>query len=178
MTDDPPVSWSEMLLTRPADEAPAGSVLNVQSGRVVVRSYDTFRAHSINVLGDPDNRYAIDTAYVPMLEGHSNPVVGDILFYLGEVDGDDAINLWMPTRVIWVGGEHDSQVSVRTISDSWVGDKYINEACVPLHLLSDSERNTVTELAMSLQPATVQQARELMAIFGCEWLVSASIQGD
>jgi hypothetical protein len=178
MPDDPPVSWSEMLITRPDDEAPPGSVLDVQSGRVVVRPYNTFRAYSINVLGDLDDRYVIDTAFVPMLEERSNPVVGDTLFYLGEVEGDDAINLWMPMRVIWVGGEYEGQVSVRTISDSWVGDKYINEACVPLHLLSGSERNTVTELAMSLQPATVQQARELMAIFDCEWLVSDSIQGD
>lgn len=81
------------------------------------------------------------------------------------------VNLWRPTRVVWVGEETDEYVNVYSITDSHLLDRHISEPCVPLHLLSESERNLVRELAMSLEPATKEQSRHLCEVFDCDWLV-------
>lgn len=174
MSNNSPMTWEQMGIAKPDENSPPASVLNPIGGRVFVRSYDTSRAHYVKVLGDSDERYVIDTAFVPVLDVLSEPLVGDTIFYLGEVREDDEINLWMPMRVIWVGDARDGKVPVRTISDNWVVDRYISEHCVPLHLLSESEHGTVKDLAMSLESASLDESRVLLEIFGCEWLISGN----
>lgn len=171
MKSNSPPSWDELRLSRPADDSPPGSVLSIHSGRVIVRSYDTGRAKTVELSDDSSGRHYLDAAYIKVLESMSTPLVDDTIFYVGEIQGDDAVNLWRPTRVVWVGEETDGYVDVYSLTDSHLLDRYIGEPCVPLHLLSEFERNLVTDLAMSLEPATKEQSRKLCNVFDCDWLV-------
>ena len=142
-----------------------------QMGRVLVRSYDTYRAGELLIRDEPTDRYILHAAHVPVLAIDSAPSVRDTLFYVGEVRDDDSSNLWSPARVVWVSEEVDRQVTVHSASDADAVDTYIQEECVPLRMLSSSERDVVTDLAMSLAPATNEQARVLLRVFSCEWLL-------
>lgn len=171
MQNDPPTTWDKLGLARPTDDAPPGSILSPQSGRFLVRSYDGERSNEIGISGDKSGRHYLDATYVPTLETTSVPLVGDTIFYLGEIRGDDAINLWRPTRVVWVGAAVDDYVPVYSITDSHIADRYINEECAPLHLLTEEEREVVNDLGFSLRPASMDQARVLLQIFNCDWLI-------
>lgn len=171
MKSNPPPTWDELRLSRPSDDSPPGSVLSILSGRVIVRSYDTGRTRTVELSDDFSGRHYLDVAYIKVLDSMSTPLVDDTIFYVGEIQGDDAVNLWRPTRVLWVDEEVDGYVNVYSLTDSHVLDRYISEPCVPLHLLSESEKNLVTELAMSLEPATKEQSRQLCNVFDCDWLV-------
>jgi hypothetical protein len=171
MKNNPPPTWDELRISRPLDDSPPGSVLSVHSGRVIVRSYDTQRSKTVELSDDSSGRHYLDVSYIKVLESRSTPLVDDTIFYVGEIHGDDAVNLWRPTRVVWVGQETDGYVHVYSLTDSHLFDRHISEPCVPLHLLSESERNLVRDLAMSLEPATKEQSRQLCNVFDCDWLV-------
>lgn len=171
MVTNPPGSWADFGFARPPDDAPPGMILAPNTGHVLVRPYDTYRAGELLIRDEPTDRYILDAAHVPVLEAGSAPSVGDTLFYVGEVRDDDSSNLWSPTRVVWVSEEIDGQVTVHTLSDSDAVDIYIQEGYVPLRMLSDDERGVVTDLALSLASATVEQSRVLLGVFGCEWLI-------
>lgn len=171
MKSNSPPTWDELRLSRPSEDSPPGSILSIHSGRVIVRSYDTARTKTVELLDDSSGRHYLDVAYIKVLDSMSAPLVDDTIFYVGEIQGDDAVNLWRPTRVVWVGEEADGYVNVNSLTDSHVLDRYIGEPCVPLHLLSESERKLVTDLAMSLEPAKGEQSRQLCNVFDCDWLV-------
>lgn len=178
MRDDPPTTWEELGLAQPGEDAPPGSIISVQSGRMLVRSYDGERSNTIEIPDDFSGRHHFDATYIPILESKSAPVVGDTIFYLGEILNDDSINLWQPTRVVWVGREIDEHVPVYSITDSFVTDRYIGEPCVPLHLLTDMERDVARDLAFTLDPASWDHSRVLLGIFECEWLIPTKRQAD
>jgi hypothetical protein len=167
----PPMTWNEMDVRRPAPDAAPGTILNLPRGRVLVRSYDTTNSTSSLVTGDPDGDYQFDDTSIPVLETESTPRVGDTVFYVGEVSGDDAVNVWCPMRVVWVGPEHNGYVRVRSLCDKELSDAYIGEQAVPLHLLTKLQRDAVKDLAMSLKPANAAQAATLLAIFTCDWML-------
>lgn len=171
MMTNPPGSWADFGFARPPEDAPPGMILAPQMGRVLVRSYDTYRSSQLTMRDEPTDRYVLHATHVPVLAIDSAPSVGDTLFYVGEVRDDDSSNLWSPARVVWVSEEVDSQVTVHSVSDADAIDVYIQEECVPLRMLSVAEKDVVTDLAMSLATATDEQARVLLGVFDCEWLL-------
>lgn len=167
------MTWQDMRLTRPADDAFPGTILNLPGGRVLVRSYDTTNAADSIVTGD-NGDYLFDDSSIPALARNSAPKLGDTVFYVGEVRGDDSINLWCPMRVVWVGAQMDRLIRVRTLCDTGLADIYIGEQSVPLHMLTEEQRAVVKELATSLEPARPYQARVLLEVFNCDWVLDRS----
>ena len=143
----PPMTWSDMGLRRPAPDAEVGTTLNLPGGRVLVRSYDTTNSAASLVTGDPDGDHQFDDTSIPLLEPESAPLIGDTVLYLGEVRGDSAVNVWCPMRVVWVGPEHDG------------------------YLLTEPQQDAVKDLATSLKPANATQAAALLSIFTCDWVL-------
>ena len=170
-TKNAPIGWADMGFPKPDENDYPGAFLNLPGGRVLVRSYSDRNYGTTRLIDDADGWYLFDSTLIPVLETKSIPVIGDTIFYLGEVRGDDAINLWCPMRVVWVDSQRDGFVSVKTIRDTSVTDNLIEEECLPLHLLTDKQRDVIAELAMSLNQATDSQTRILMEIFNCEWVL-------
>ena len=167
----PPMTWSDMGLRRPAPDAEVGTTLNLPGGRVLVRSYDTTNSAASLVTGDPEGDYEFDDTSIPLLETESVPRIGDTVLYLGEVRGDSAVNVWCPMRVVWVGPEDNGYVRVRSLCDARLSDCYIGEQSVPLHLLTEPQQDAVKDLATSLKPANATQAAALLSIFTCDWVL-------
>lgn len=166
-----PRTWSDLDFSKPDDDEFSGTHLSLPGGRVLIRSYDTTKASFSAITGDPDGWYEFDTSPIPVLDPNMTPLVGDTIFYLGEVRGEDRVNLWAPMRVVWVGDVLNRFVPVKTLVDTSLEGVISGEACVPLDMLAAEEQNTVKELAESLEPADEAQSRVLLQVFDCDWVL-------
>ena len=163
---EPPKTWRELPFRRPAENAKPGAIYRTAPGRVFVRSYDTYNATNV-LLGDDEDRY--DMWSYPLWENTDDPhvVVGDVVVGLGTVQGDDAVNLWTPERLVWMGDRGPKAVRVRTLADVDCSPRTMDEACIPLHLLTEEEDAAVKELALTAEAADRAKAEIVFAIFDC-----------
>lgn len=154
-------------------------------GRLLVRSYDTYNSFPGLVAVDPEERYSLDVSDLAWhLDDEAGaPQVGDTVIYVGEVRGDDAPNVWHPMRVVHIDTSvserghaahdpHRSYVRTWAVSDAEIDPVALcGESCLPRHLLTSVQWEAVSDLALSGARATAEQARVVLGIFDCAWVL-------
>jgi len=161
-----PKSWAELSINEPKAAASAGATLK-SNARVFVRSYDKSASHRIPLASADEDRYFLDTDRMRQDSDDLEVKVGDTVLFIGEVREDESINLWAPTRVVWVGSTEDDYTVIRCLRDGDLIHPGTGDACVPRHMLDAETLALIDELASPGQVATVTQALKLFALFGC-----------